>query len=297
MLFVNIVLPVFIIIFCGFLFEKIARPDFRTLTNAALYLFAPCLVFAALIKRDVPFDFGKDVALFMLLYTTALLLVSTATGRLLRMDRETRRALILTTAMMNVGNFGLPLAYFAFGEAGSEASILTFVFFNIPLGTLAIIIAHGPGFNIWESLANTGKIPIFHAVIAALLVKTLHLEVPSFLLKSIDLIGQAAIPLMLILLGMQLARTKLIPNIRFLSTATFLRLLIAPAIAYFLCLFIGIKGVAQNVVILQTSTPSAILPLLYAIRFKTRPDLVAATIFVTTLLSSITLTLLLQILT
>jgi len=295
MLFIDIVLPVFIIIFAGYLFEKAAKPDFRTLTNSALYLFAPSLVFAALMKRDIPFELGTSIFFFMLLYTTVFMLLSIITGRLLSMDRETRGALSLTTVMMNVGNFGLPLAYFAFGDAGLEASILTFVFFNIPLGTLAIVIAQGPRFNLKESILNTARIPIFHAVLAAMILKFFHVEVPSFLLKPIDLVGQAAIPLMLILLGMQLAKTDVIPNLRFLSTATLLRLVAAPVVAYALASLLGITALDRDVVVLQTSTPSAILPLLYSIRFQTRPDLVASTIFVTTLLSSVSLTILLAL--
>jgi predicted permease len=296
MLFIQIILPVFLIILAGFLLEKVARLDFRTLTYSSLYLFTPALVFSALMKRQVRLDLAAHLGLFMVLYTAALLGVAVAVGRSFRMDSETRGAFSLATVMMNVGNFGLPLAYFAFGDKGLEVSILTFVLFNIPLGTLAIVIAQGAKAPLGKALVNTLKIPIFHGVLLAAVLKAAGVGLPGFLLRPIELIGQAAIPVMLILLGMQLARTRLRVAPGFLSLAAVVRLGVAPLLAWILTVILGIHGIDRNVVILQTSTPSAVLPLLYSLRFDTRPDLVAGAIFITTLLSSVSLTLVLYFL-
>ncbi len=296
MLFVEIIVPVFIVIFSGFVLEKTGKLDFRTLTSTSLYLFSPALVFSALFKGDVQFKLAWDLTIFMVLYTLALLLLSEGCGRLMRMENDTRSAFSLTTAMMNVGNFGLPLAYFAFGEEGLNASIMTFVLFTIPLGTLAIVLAQGTGTSLRSAVVNAMRIPIFHAVILAMVFKAFSLELPPFLLRPIDLLGQAAIPVMLVLLGMQLARTEFNASPGFISLSALLRLIIAPVVAWGLTSLIGMEGVTRKVVILQTSTPSAVLPLLYSLRFGTRPDLVAGAILVTTLLSAITLTVILYLL-
>ena len=296
MLFVQVILPVFLIIFAGFALEKTLHPDFATLTNCSLYLFAPALVFSALMRQQVPLDLAGRLGLFMLLYTSGMLLLAVAVGRLLALQEEVRRALNLTTVMMNVGNYGLPLAYFAFGSAGLNISVLTFVLFNIPLGTLAILLAQGGRPPLREAVANMLKIPIFHGVVAAFLLKILALQPPPFLLRPVELLGQAAVPMMLVLLGMQLARTRSLQAPGFLALSSCLRLLVAPGLAWGLTALIGIEGLARGVVILQTSTPSAVLPLLYALRFDSRPDLVAGAIFVSTLCSALTLTLVLYLL-
>jgi len=294
--FIQIILPVFLIILSGFALEKSSRLDFRTLTYCSLYLFSPCLVFATLMKRTVQLSLAFDLFIFMLLYTAILLVVAVATGRLLKMERETQSALSLSTVMMNVGNFGLPLSYFAFGQDGLDVSVLTFIIFNIPLSTLAIFIAQGSKVPIRQAVVNTCKIPIFHAVILAFLLKAAGVVIPTFILNPIDLLGQAAVPLMLVLLGMQLARTRLLVQPGFLSLAAGIRLVLAPVVAWGLARLFNLHGLTANVVILQTSTPSAVLPLLYSLRFGTRPDLVAGAIFVTTLLSSVSLTVLLYLL-
>jgi predicted permease len=276
--------------------EKTGHLDFRTLTFSSLYLFTPALVFSALMKNALQLDLAANIALFMVAYTLVLLGISVACGRLCRMNRETRGALSLTTVMMNVGNFGLPLAYFAFGDAGLNASIMTFVLFNIPLGTLAIVIAQGAGVSLRTAMINTLKIPIFHAVVLAFLCQFLHLKIPVFLLRPAEILGQAAIPVMLVLLGMQLAKTRLGAWPGFLSLSAVIRLGIAPMVAWGITLLFGFDELTRKVVILQTSTPSAVLPLLYSLRFGTRPDLVAGAIFVSTLLSALSLTMILYFL-
>ncbi|WP_429885444.1 AEC family transporter [Geoalkalibacter halelectricus] len=296
MLFIQVVLPVFVIIASGFVLEKCARLDFRTLTLTSLYLLAPALVFSALMKREFDLSLAGNLFLFMMLYTAILYALSRGLAALLGLDGESRSALLLTTVMMNVGNFGLPLTYFAFGEAALEISVLTFVLFNIPLGTLAIVIAQGSRSSLPTALANMGKIPIFHGVILAFFFKWIGWTPPDFILRPLDLLGQAAIPLMLAMLGMQLARTQWQARVGFFSLATAVRLGVAPLIAWGLTALLGIDGLTRAVVILQTSTPSAVLPLLYSLRFGGRADLVAGTILMTTLFSAVTLTILLYLL-
>lgn len=296
MLFIDIILPVFLIVAVGYFFEKKSRPDFRPLTDISLYIFSPALVLSALVKQDISLSLTGDILLFMVLYTAGMALFAFVAARAMSFGPEQKRALSLTTVFMNVGNFGLPLAWFAFGEAGLNISIMTFVLFNIPLGSLAIIIAQGKGTALKSALGNMAKIPIFHAVLLALAIKGFGIELPLVLLRPVELLGQAAIPVMLVLLGMQLAKTKLQGSLAFLSLSTVLRLLVAPALGWALTTALGMEGLVQAVVILQTSTPSAVLPLLYSLRFGTRPDLVAGAILVTTAASAVTLTALLYLL-
>jgi len=296
MLFFDIVLPVFLIVAAGYWAQKRFDLDFATLTNCSLYLLTPALIFSALSKSKVHFDLAAVLLLFMVLYTAALCLLAWAVGRSCRYRDEQLRALALSTTVMNCGNFGLPLVFFAYGAPSLDISVLTFVVFNIPLSTLAIVLAQGSGTSLAEALRNAARIPLFHAVIAALLLQLLEVEIPGFLLRPLELLGQGAIPVMLVMLGMQLARTRLQATFGFLSLATLIRLIVAPALAWLLAWLLGIDGLNRQVVVLQTSTPAAVLPLLYALRFGTRPDLVAGAVLSTTLLSAISLTILLYLL-
>jgi len=296
MLFLNIIAPVFIIIACGWVLERYFHLELTPFTTSSLYLFAPALVLSALLKHPINSDRAFEVLAFMLLYTLTMLLLSTVSAHILGINDESRPALTLATVMMNVGNFGLPLSYFAFGERGFPAAVVVFVMFSLPLATIAIYIAQGKQARISIAINNCLKIPILHSVVIALLLNAAHIELPIFLSRPLDLVGQVAVPLMLVILGMQISRTTWHLSLKFMSAASILRLLIAPIIAWATCKVLNIEGLYHDVLILQTSTPSAVLPLLYALRFNTRPDLVASTIMTTTLLSAATLTLLLYLL-
>ena len=127
MLFVNVILPVFLLAFAGFLIERKISLDKQTLANITLLLFSPALVFSSLIKRPAEISLVTQIGSFMVIYTLFFVLLAVLLGRLRKLDSDSTRALILTTAMMNIGNFGLPLTYFAYGESALNTSILTFV--------------------------------------------------------------------------------------------------------------------------------------------------------------------------
>jgi len=291
MVFVKIILPIFIIISLGVFFEKIKHPDFKTISDLTLYFFAPCLVFAGLLKahEQIASFFTKALA-FMVALTLIFWGLSILYGHILRFDPKRQSAFSLSTIMMNTGNYGLPLVLFAYGPEGLAYGVIVMVLFTFPLGTLAIYIASRGRDNPGKAFLEMFKIPLFYAVVLAALWRWLHLPMPGFIFKTIDMVGEAAIPGLLILLGMQLARTRLKGDIKPILFSSFLRLIISPIVALFLCLLLNLKGLPRNVLILQTSTPSAIIPLLYAVKYDTYPEMVAGNILMSTLLSAATLT-------
>jgi predicted permease len=293
MLFAEVILPVFLITAAGFVFARRSGADLQSLANSVLYLFAPSLVFSALIKSHVESALLGRLALFMVLYTLILCLLSFVTSRWCQFDSDTSRAFTLTTSMVNIGNFGLPLVFFAYGQTSLDVSIILFVLFNIPLGTLAILIAQGQKVKWQTAISNTLKTPIFYGVALAILCKVSNVQPPEVILRTTSLLGQAAIPVMLVLLGMQLSRVRIQGNWGFFGLSTAFRLLLGPLLAVVLVALLGFDGLTRKIIILQTSTPSAVLPLLYTIRFGTRPDLVSGTILISTVCSAFTLTALL----
>jgi len=296
MVFVRILLPIFILIALGALFEKIKRPDFKTISDLTLYFLAPCLIFAGLLKAPAHLAaFFPRALIFMIAMTLIFWGLSLLFGQFLKLDGKEQSAFSLGTIMMNTGNYGLPLVLFAYGPEGLAYGVIVLVLFTFPLGTLAIYIASRGKDHPGKAFLEMFKIPLFWAVILAALWKWLALPLPTFLFKTIDLAGQAAIPGLLMLLGMQLARTHFRGRMKPVLLSSFLRLVLSPFIAFFLCLLFQIKGLPRQVLILQTSTPSAIIPLLYAVQYDTHPDMVAGSIFVSTLLSAGTLTLLLYL--
>jgi predicted permease len=135
-----------------------------------------------------------------------------------------------------------------------------------------------------------------YAIILAFLLRGIHIAPPDFLLKPIDLVGAAAIPTLLLVLGIQLSRTRLQGNFRLIGVATAIRLLVAPMLAFLLTYLMGLQGLTRQVCIFEASTPAAVTAALMAIEFDCEPEFVTSVVLVTTLLSSVSLTVILSIL-
>lgn len=290
MVFVDILLPIFFVIAVGAVFSRVLRPALEPLTHFALFVAAPALVLNALLRNPVSLSEAGRVATLMVLYTGSFWAMAGACGRLLGLDEGMRRAFALATVPMNAGNYGLPLVRFAFGAESEPFSVLVFVMFNIPLATWAIWMAAGGTFSSLRGVGATLKIPIFHATLLAFALGALGWGVPGPLAKGIGLVAQAAIPVLLVILGMQLERTRIETFGASLVAAVALRLGFAPVLAWGLCGLLGFTGLERSILVLQTSTPSAVLPLLYALRFGCHPRWLASCIFVSTLGSALSLT-------
>ena len=288
------VLPLFVIIGVALVYYRFFKPDIREITSLTLTVFAPVFVFDAIVRHNVSLAALKTPCLFMVILTALLLLLAFFAGRLLCLQENDRISFILACSMINIGNFGLPLIYFTYGEQAVSFSVVYFVAFNFVLSTVAIYISsNSSGFM--KIMKDLFRMPLFHAFFLAMIVVQFSVPLPGFALKSIELIGQATIPLLIFILGLQLASTRFQSKfIKIIAAAVAIRLLISPAVSYPLLDMLNVSGLEQKVATLQTSAPSALLPLMYAIKFNRSPDLLASIILATTVLSSISLTGLIQ---
>lgn len=290
LIFKGSILPVFLIVGVAFFYNRLFHPDFKEITNLTLTVFAPIFVFDALVKEKITLSMLGKPVLFMACLTFSMMFFAYVISKILRAGENERISLMLASSMINVGNFGLPLIYFTYGNAASAYSVLYFLAFNIPLSTIAIYISSREK-KIRNMVKDVLKIPLFYAMVLAMVVSQLGIPIPDFIQKSTSLMGLATIPLMIFILGLQLSRIKLRLNfITYIAPAVLLRLVVSPIIALALFHVLGVTGLERNVAVVQTSAPAALLPLMYAIRFNRAPDLLAATILASTLLSGISLT-------
>lgn len=290
LIFKGSILPVFLIVGVAMVYHRLFHPDLKEITNLTLTVFAPIFVFDALVKEKITLPMLAKPVLFMILLTASMMILAHIIAKLLKAGENERVSLILASSMINVGNFGLPLIYFTYGTSASAFSVLYFLAFNIPLSTIAIYISSREK-KILNIVKDVLKIPLFYAMILAIVVAQMDIPVPDFIQKSTGLMGLATIPLMIFILGLQLARIRIRLNfITYIAPAVLLRLVVSPIIALFLFHALGVTGLERDVAVVQTSAPAALLPLMYAIRFNRAPDLLAATILTSTLLSGASLT-------
>jgi len=290
------ILPIAIAVLAGFSFQRLKPVDSRALTQIVLHLMFPAFIFCDVYQSQLPFNETLQMILLSVVLVIVMFGLGYFSGRVAGLQQTEVLALALTTAFMNAGNFGLAVAEMSFGGEGiAWASIffLTCVILNNAVGVCVAEIGRATA---RRALIEVVRIPALYAIIAAVLANALHLEVPQPIMEPLDLIGRGAIPVMLIVLGMQIADSGMPSRWGVISIATTLRLIVAPLIALGMSLLLGWTGMLRDIGILQAGMPSAILNGVLAAEYNLEPDLVASTILISTLLSPLTLTIILTLL-
>ena len=291
----KVILPVFIIIALGYLLERRLSLDVRPISRVIFYALAPCLVFSSTARSSVSgADIWKIVS-FALLTALAMGLFSWAVTKALRFNQAMQSAFLLTTLFINAGNYGLSVNLFAFGQAGLERAAIFFTVSALLTSTVGVYLASRGQASGLDALRNVFKVPVVYGALAGFAVNLAAITVPEPVAKAVDLVGGASVPLMLLLLGVQLARTSLAGELKVIGLATFVRLIVAPAVALVLAAWLGLTGVTRQACITEASMPTAVMSTILATEFEAKPQLVAGVVFVSTLASVITLTLLLAL--
>ncbi len=298
-LFVNNILPTFVAIGLGVVLARSMEMDLRPISRLALYVLTPCLVFSSLIKSQVSGGDVTQVISFLLLITAGIGLISWIVARAMGLSQVRENALLLSTMFSNAGNMGLSILLFAFGQEGMDTGLIFYVGSALLNHTLAAYLASRGKNSVGKSVLNMLKLPSLYAAIAALILRHLSLSTPDFIFKPVALIGNAAVPVLLLLLGMQLAHTRFRQSataggrgdLTLVGVATFIKLVVTAALSIGLAAAMGMSSLTRSVCVTEASMPSAVTTIMMSIEFEADPDFVTSVVFLSTLLSSITLTL------
>jgi hypothetical protein len=134
------------------------------------------------------------------------------------------------------------------------------------------------------------RLPTFYAVLLALLFNYFGWILPLPLERSVDLLANATIPVLMVLMGIQLQASKWTDHTLVLSLGNLLRLLAAPAIALGLALIFHLEGAAFQAGIVEAAMPTAVFMTVLATEYDIEPAFITTAVFTSTLLSPLTLT-------
>lgn len=276
-----VVAPVFICSALGFCWAKANQPfpmDFVTRIVTALG--TPCLILSSLLKLKVtPDAFTQMVFAAILVFV----LVGIAGAFLLVVLKLPFHSYLPALLFPNSGNMGLPLSLFAFGDAGLALAIAFFSVAAVSQFTIGVGLAAGS-----VSFKQLVRTPLLYAVGFGLVAMTFDIEVPLWLLNTVNLVGGLTIPLMLIALGVSLAQLR-VTSIGRSVIFSCLRIGFGLAAAVIVGQGLDLKPLAQGVLLLQSAMPVAVFNYLFASRYKREPEEVASMVLISTALIFIVL--------
>ena len=295
--FANNLLPILLVGGAGFVLGKFLTVDSRALGRVVFYVFSPLLVFDLMTKSTLSLQQALTTVGFAVSVIATLGIISFSLGKLFQLERTDLLVVILTVSFGNTGNYGLPLVKFAFGIDALAAASLFYVTTTILFNTVGVVIASLGHTDLKSAIMGLFKLPAVYGVTLALIIKTLGVELPLPLSRTIEIAANGAIPVMLILLGLELTRVELSHDFRALGLGVLTKLLIGPVVGIILAGLFGLRDAARQGTVLESAMPAAVVTTVVATEYKLKPSLVTAIVFLGTALSPLTLTPLLVYLT
>jgi malate permease and related proteins len=290
-------LPIFLAAAAGYVLSWKSDLEARHVSKVLFYIFSPALVFTLIqrhITPEIPLLRMTIITVStMLLVALLVFLIARALGY----SREMTMAMVLPAMLLNTGNMGIPVTLFVFGVEGLAYGTVVTIITVIMSYSAGVIVASLGKADIKTSLLSLVKLPMLYGVLLAVLMYFTGWSLPLPVGRAVDLMADAAIPTMLVLLGMQLQKANLRENIRALFISTSARLVAGPLIMLGLSSLIGMQGLVQQVSILQAGMPGAVTATVLATEYDTNPEFVTAAITIGTVLSPLTLTPLIWLLT
>jgi malate permease and related proteins len=291
-IFANDVLPIFIVAAVGFAMARVFKGDVRTVSRITFNALSPCLVFHLIVTSSLDAgDFGRMMALTFIVIG-AIGLIARLLTMPLGLDRPTVSAFLIVVMFSNSGNYGLPVVLFAFGKEALAHAAVYFVANAIATYSLGVFIASAGRKSVAQAAAGIVKVPAVWGAVAAVVVLGLGIQLPTPLMRPVELLAGAALPVMILVLGMQLERTGRPDRPGLVLLAAALTLVVTPLVAVGACEVLGLTGSARQAAIVQSGMPSAVLTTILALEFDVAPSFVTACVTISTLASPLTVTLL-----
>jgi predicted permease len=272
------VVPVFLLVACGYVFANWKKIDLRSVTEIIVYLTSPALVFSSLAGKPLP---AKDIAILF----SGVLLIFTGVGLLIKLYfwlfRFRSRGFALPVLFMNAGNMGIPLALFAFGEPGMQRATLLYVVITLLQYSLGIYILRGSG-----DWIEVFRLPLIYAAVAGLLVNLSQTAIPEVIFDPIALLGRSTIPLMLVSLGYRLHYIAGLQWGHAIGGAM-LRIVGGFAAAYLAVSFLNAQGLNRQVLLLYGCLPAAVINFVLTEKYGQDPELAASIVVLSTVFSAL----------
>lgn len=284
--------PVLAILLVGVAAGRWLTVDIGPLSRFALYVLVGPLIFDSLYRSTVSLPNALGLWEGFALVSLALAAVAWLAGRLGSLPRHGRATLTAGALFPNTGNMGLSIALFALGRSGLDHAVIYLLGASVLMFVMGPILFSGGGLG--ESVVMVLRLPFIWAAVAGLLFHALHWTLPLQLGKAVHMLGQAAIPVELVILGMHIARSSLRIGRQTLATAA-LRLLAAPAIAIGVTWCLHLSPMGARVLILLSAMPVAVNTLLLSIEFGGDAERAGNAVVASTVLSFATLPLVLTL--
>lgn len=291
------VIPVFLIVCVGFVLQRlhvISDESERTLMRIVINVLYPCFILSKVpgneaLQGMATVGVSLGAGFF---FVVCALAISFVVGRVLGIRSDDGLGTFcLSTSIQNYGFFPIPLIIALFGDAADQTLGVLFIHnlgLEIAMWTVGIMTLSGSLDGAGRRLLNAPTIAI--AVGLGLNFSGLHSWIPHVAGKAITELGNCSIPVSLILIGATLAnvlqRETWQTQLRVILGGLVVRFGVMPVLFLAVAAWVAsVSSELRNVLIVESSMPAAIFPLVLAKYFGGRPGVAVQVILTTSAVS------------
>ena len=291
-IFVDVCLPILILIGLGWGLDRLFDFDLKTLVKLNLYLFVPAFILVRLSTSDLAGVIGLKIVAFTVSVILSMGAISWIVCAIRRIPPGERYAMKLSTMIYNCGNWGIPLMTLAFSELGAVVQVFVLATMNLTGFSLGIFLANAGSSDRKGWFLPILKQPSPYAILIALILRALDnpLENIIFVWTPLSYLADGLVAFALLTLGVQLAKTRPPAPRGTLGITLFIRLIGGPLVATGLTWLFGFQGEIAAILIVGAAAPTAGNTALLAHEFKADHRFAAAAVLYSTLFAAVIVT-------
>ncbi|MBS4535069.1 AEC family transporter [Clostridium sp. D2Q-14] len=305
---INNIMPIFFLITIGFILNKKFNFDIYTLSKLNFYVFVPSFLLVKLYTTDLEIGMVK-VFLFAILLITINYLIGILIPNILGFEKSLGNAFINSISFINSGNIGIPLITLIFSnnafivngvnpylDIALSTQIIIYITQNIFTNTIGFYNASRGSTDWKNSLKSVFKIPVIYMIPLAIILKFLPYDITKNPIWSgLVYAKEGMISFALIVLGVQLSKTKITFRNNTVYLSNFVRLLGGPIIAFVLIKLLNIDSIIAQTLMVSSGLPTAVNTALISVEHNNEPEFASQVVMTSTIFSAITLSIVVYI--
>ncbi|MDO5823532.1 AEC family transporter [Methanobrevibacter sp.] len=287
------IFSIVIMIGLGYVLKRIdflSEKDIDPFNKIVMYILMPCMIFHAIYNADLSSLSQLSVLpLIILLSSFATGIISYLILKRLNLDDKKLWSVLVTVMIANTAFMGYPVNLGIFGQSGFLRAIFCDIATLCIFLLLSFVLILKFGGTIKTAVRKIALFPPLWAVISGIIFNLLNIPIGGVLENTINYLGQGAIPLIMITLGLSIDFSALSRNKSMIFFTSIMKLLFFPLAAFLIATQLGLVDLQYKVSIIEAAMPSGMLSLLLAISYNLDYEMTSDCILINTVISLITL--------
>ena len=294
------ILSIILMIGIGYALKRIdflSEKDINPLNKIVMNILLPCMIFSALYSSDLSLIPKLGILPFVILISSFVTgLVSFLILKKLGYDDKKLWSVLVTVMIANTAFMGYPVNLGIFGHEGFLRAIFCDIATMCIFLILSFVLVIKFGGTVKKAIRKIALFPPLWAIVFGLGLNILNVPIGPVLNNTVNYLGNGAIPLIMISLGLSIDLAGLSRSKSMVAFTSIMKLLFFPAIAFIVVLFLGLSDLQYTVAIVEAAMPSGMLSLILAITYNLDYQLTSDCILINTVISLITLPVIIMIL-